>query len=122
VLQVADIALGNQDDIRETILNERLTSLLITTTSPLNQIRKVVTGKGLDKRCQISSILLSAHGLTEGQARVGALVLRAHSTRQIVRELHISANTVQEHLTATFDKFGVRSRRELVAAVLSGHH
>ena len=35
-------------------------------------------------------------------------------TRQIVEELpHISANTVQEHLTAAFDKFGVRSRREL---------
>jgi len=70
---------------------------------------------------QISSVLLSAHGLTEAQARVAALVLRGHSTRQIVRELHISANTVQEHLTAAFDKFGVRSRRELVAAVLTGH-
>jgi DNA-binding CsgD family transcriptional regulator len=70
---------------------------------------------------QISSVLLSAHGLTDAQARVTALVLRGHSTQQIVRELHISANTVQEHLTATFDKFGVRSRRELVAAVLSGH-
>ncbi len=70
---------------------------------------------------QISSVLLSAHGLTEAQSRVAALVLRGHSTRQIVRELHISANTVQEHLTAAFDKFGVRSRRELVAAVLSGH-
>jgi DNA-binding CsgD family transcriptional regulator len=70
---------------------------------------------------QISSVLLSAHGLTDAQARVASLVLRGHSTRQIVRELHISANTVQEHLTATFDKFGVRSRRELVAAVLSGH-
>lgn len=48
-----------------------------------------------------------------------ALVIRGHSTRQIVEELHISANTVQEHLTAAFDKFGVRSRRELVAAMLT---
>ena len=67
---------------------------------------------------QISSLLLNAHGLTTAQSRVVALVLRGQSTRQIVGELHISANTVQEHLTAAFDKFGVRSRRELVAAVL----
>jgi DNA-binding CsgD family transcriptional regulator len=71
---------------------------------------------------QISPLLLNAYGLTTAQSRVAALVLRGHSTRQIVRELHISANTVQEHLTAAFDKVGVRSRRELVAALLTGHH
>ena len=71
---------------------------------------------------QLSSLLLSAHGLTTAQSRVVAQVIRGHSTRQIVRELHISANTVQEHLTAAFDKLGVRSRRELVAAVLTGRH
>jgi DNA-binding CsgD family transcriptional regulator len=71
---------------------------------------------------EVGSLLLSAYGLTNAQSRVVALVVRGYSTRQIVRELHISANTVQEHLTAAFDKFGVRSRRELVAAVLTGHH
>ena len=69
---------------------------------------------------QLSSLLLSAYGLTGAQSRVVSLVIRGHSTRQIVQELHISANTVQEHLTAAFDKFGVRSRRELVAAMLTG--
>ena len=69
---------------------------------------------------QIGSLLLSAYGLTGAQSRVVALVIKGHSTRQIVQELHISANTVQEHLTAAFDKFGVRSRRELVAAILTG--
>src|SRR5258705_144602 len=69
---------------------------------------------------QLSSLLLSAYGLTGAQSRVVALVIRGHSTRQIVEELHISANTVQEHLTAAFDKFGVRSRRELVTAMLTG--
>jgi len=71
---------------------------------------------------QISPLLLNAYGLTTAQSRVVALVIKGHSTRQIVGELHISANTVQEHLTAAFDKCGVRSRRELVAAVLTGHH
>jgi DNA-binding CsgD family transcriptional regulator len=58
--------------------------------------------------------------IAAGQSRVVALVIRGHSTRQIVEELRISAHTVQEHLTAAFDKFGVRSRRELVAAMLTG--
>ena len=70
----------------------------------------------------VGSLLLSAYGLTQAQSRVVALVVRGRSTRQIVGELHISANTVQEHLTAAFDKFGVRSRRELVAAVLTAQH
>ncbi|MEU0414673.1 LuxR C-terminal-related transcriptional regulator [Streptomyces griseorubiginosus] len=69
---------------------------------------------------ELGSMLLSAHGLTAAQQRVAALILRGRSTREIVAELHISANTVQEHLTATFDKFGVRSRRQLVASVLGG--
>ena len=69
---------------------------------------------------EVSSLLLTAYGLTTAQSRVVALVVRGHSTREIVTELHISANTVQEHLTAAFDKFGVRSRRELVAAALGG--
>jgi DNA-binding CsgD family transcriptional regulator len=63
-------------------------------------------------------LLLDAHGLTPAQQRVTALVLQGRSTHQIVRELRISAYTVQEHLRAAFDKFGVGSRRELIATLL----
>ncbi|MDQ0578567.1 LuxR C-terminal-related transcriptional regulator [Streptomyces rishiriensis] len=70
---------------------------------------------------ELGSLLLSAHDLTQAQVRVAALIIRGRSTREIVAELHISGNTVQEHLTAIFDKFGVRSRRELVAAVLGSN-
>jgi len=69
---------------------------------------------------QVGSVLLRAYGLTGAQSRVVALVIKGQSTRQIVQQLHILANTVQEHLTRAFDKFGVRSRRQLVAAVLPG--
>lgn len=68
---------------------------------------------------QLVSVMLAARGLTPAQERVAALVLRGLTTRQISAQVHISAHTVQEHLKGVFDKFGVRSRRELVAAVLA---
>jgi DNA-binding CsgD family transcriptional regulator len=71
---------------------------------------------------QLSSLVLAAHGLTAAQSRVAALVLQGRSTRHIVHELHISSNTVQEHLRAVFDKFGIGSRRELVAALSGRPH
>jgi DNA-binding CsgD family transcriptional regulator len=66
---------------------------------------------------ELTSTVFEAHGLTPAQGRVAALVLRGRSTQQIVNELGISAHTVQEHLSAVFDKFGIGSRRELVASV-----
>jgi DNA-binding CsgD family transcriptional regulator len=65
-----------------------------------------------------ASLLLSAHGLTPAQRRVAQLVLQGHTTRQIVLQLGVSDHTVQDHLKAVFDKVGVRSRRELVSAVM----
>jgi DNA-binding CsgD family transcriptional regulator len=67
---------------------------------------------------QMASLFLDAHGLTPAQMRVTSLVLQGRSTKEIVKQLHISAYTVQEHLRCVFDKFGVGSRRELVAALL----
>ena len=71
---------------------------------------------------EIASLLLDSHGVTGAQAKVVALVLRGYSTKQIVSHLAISQYTVQEHLTAVFDKLGVRSRQELAAALLRPGH
>jgi DNA-binding CsgD family transcriptional regulator len=71
---------------------------------------------------QMSSLILTAHGLTAAQTRVVALVLEGRSTPSIITELHISANTLQEHLHAVFDKLGIGSRRELVAALSARSH
>jgi len=71
---------------------------------------------------QRASLLLAAHGLTPAQRRVAELVLHGCTTRQIVLQLRISEHTVQDHLKAIFDKLGVRSRRELVTAVMRPLH
>jgi DNA-binding CsgD family transcriptional regulator len=68
---------------------------------------------------EVSSMVLAAHGLTPAQHRVAALVLQGRSTAEIVATLQISTNTLQEHLRAVFDRFGVGSRRELVAALMA---
>ena len=68
---------------------------------------------------EVSSMILAAHGLTPAQDRVAALVLQGRSTAEIIAALHITTNTLQEHLRAVFDRFGVGSRRELVAVLMA---
>jgi len=68
---------------------------------------------------EASSMVLAAYGLTPAQHRVAALVLQGRSTAEIVATLQISTNTLQEHLRAVFDRFGVSSRRELVAVLMA---
>jgi DNA-binding CsgD family transcriptional regulator len=61
---------------------------------------------------------LASYGLTVAQRRVATLVLQGRSTREIMNQLRISQHTVQDHLKAVFDRTGVRSRRQLVAALM----
>jgi len=93
-------------------------------SSPLTggSSRQVAVVLGSAATSQVSSLVLAAHGLTAAQSRVVALVLQGRSTPSIVKELHISANTLQEHLHAVFDKLGIGSRRELVAALSARSH
>ena len=65
-------------------------------------------------------LLLSSLGLTPRERDVALLVLRGASTQAIAAELHLSAYTVKDHLKSIFDKTGVRSRRDLVAHILTG--
>ena len=71
---------------------------------------------------RISSLLMSAHGLTDREQDVTRLVLRGDSTAQIAGELCVSAHTVQQHMKSVFEKTGVRSRRELVGKVFFAHY
>jgi DNA-binding CsgD family transcriptional regulator len=69
----------------------------------------------------LAPLLVAAYGLSDREQSVTALMLRGRSTRQIARALSIAPYTVQEHLTAIFDKVGVRSRGELVGQVFFRH-
>lgn len=66
----------------------------------------------------LAPILMMAYGLTDQERVVTSLVCQGLSTSEIAGTLHITANTIQDHLKSIFEKTGVRSRRELSAALL----
>jgi DNA-binding CsgD family transcriptional regulator len=71
---------------------------------------------------ELAPILMLAYGMTGQEQTVTGLVCRGLSTAEIGDRLRISSHTVQDHLKAIFDKTGVRSRRELVVAILHQQH
>jgi PAS domain S-box-containing protein len=54
--------------------------------------------------------------LTPRQAEVLRLLQKGHSTKQIAQELHVSTETVRNHVRHIFRALGVHSRLEAVAA------
>jgi DNA-binding CsgD family transcriptional regulator len=68
---------------------------------------------------ELLPMTLRLHGLSAREREVTGLVLNGRSTREIAQAMFISPYTVQDHLKVIFDKVGVRSRRELRAALAS---
>lgn len=71
---------------------------------------------------ELAPILMLAYGLTNQEQALTQLVCRGLSTRELGDRLHITNNTVQDHLKSIFEKTGVRSRRELVTAILQDQY
>jgi DNA-binding CsgD family transcriptional regulator len=68
---------------------------------------------------EITPLLFQAYQLTKREGEVTQLSLRGLSTREIAQTLHISLNTVQDHLKAIFEKVNVSSRRELAGRIFA---
>ena len=58
----------------------------------------------------------AARALTQRQTEVLRLLIKGFANRQIAQQLEISEDTVKQHAHAVFEKLGVSSRTEAVAA------
>ena len=74
------------------------------------------------KPAELAPVILAAHGLTKREGEIAQLVVQGHPTKVVASKLHISENTVEDHLKAIFGKVGVRSRGELTAKIFSEHY
>lgn len=63
---------------------------------------------------------LGAASLTPSERRVAELAAGGMTNRQIAQTLFLTVKTIEAHLTAAYDKLGIRSRRELGAALGDG--
>jgi DNA-binding CsgD family transcriptional regulator len=71
---------------------------------------------------EIAPLILQAYQLTKREGEVTQFILRGRSTKEIAATLHISLNTVQDHLKAIFEKVNVNSRGELAAHIFAQHY
>jgi DNA-binding CsgD family transcriptional regulator len=63
---------------------------------------------------EVAWLNVAAYGLSPREEEVVGLLVRGFTNRQISRTLFISEHTVQRHLSNTFEKVGVRSRKTLL--------
>ena len=84
-----------------------------------DQEKRIAVIIELAQPVEIAPLIAAAYGLSDRERQVLQQVVVGLSTAAIAEALHISANTVQDHLKAIFDKVGVRSRRELVAQIFT---
>jgi DNA-binding CsgD family transcriptional regulator len=68
---------------------------------------------------EIAPLIMQAYQFTKREGEVAHLLLQGYATTQIAATLLVSANTVQDHLKAIFEKVNVRSRRELTGRIFA---
>lgn len=71
---------------------------------------------------EIAPTIMTAFGLSDRERTIAGLVCQGLPTRAIASQLHVTVDTVQDHLKSVFDKTGVHSRGALVATILQRHY
>ncbi len=71
---------------------------------------------------QVWPLVSAAHQLSPREGDVTLLVARGLSTSEIGQPLRVTGPTVQDHLKAVFDMFGVHGRGQLLAAIFGSHY
>ena len=80
-------------------------------------VLRVLRDHAEDSGFQTATIPLATIGLTPRQTEVLALLLKGHSNKLIARDLHLSVETVKDHVAAVLRALGVNSRTQAVLAV-----
>ncbi len=96
-----------------------LYALRLTSSNQISQICVIFEAA---QSVEIAPLILSAYQLTKREGEITQSVLRGLSTSEISSKLHISQNTVQDHLKSIFEKVDVNSRGELVARIYTQQH
>jgi DNA-binding NarL/FixJ family response regulator len=86
-------------------------------------VLRVLREQAHDSGFQTNALPLARLGLTPRQTEVLALLLKGHPNKLIARELHLSVETVKDHVAAVLRTLGVSSRTQAVLAVsqMSSH-
>ena len=71
---------------------------------------------------EIAALLLQAYGLSPRELEIAQMLLAGFSVPHIAGLLVLSPYTARDHVKSIFEKIGVNSRQELVAAVYFRHY
>src|SRR3954453_22259249 len=74
------------------------------------------------KASEVAPLIVEAYELTPREVDVTRALARGLSTNEIAGELHLSRDTVQDHLKSVYEKTADSSRGALVAKVFADHY
>ncbi|MBZ0285751.1 MAG: helix-turn-helix transcriptional regulator [Anaerolineae bacterium] len=110
------MASGSTPKVR---LHTRSGHWLVLYVSRLSNSAQITVIFEIAQPADIAPLMMQAYQLTKREGEITQCVLLGWSTTEIGARLHISSNTVQDHLKAIFDKVDVSSRGELAARIFT---